>query len=265
MALALGEAVIKAPVASSGRHRVRVSGDVDRRAQGWLAEQPGPLLVEPWREVVAELAVHGEIAADGTVRVLGVQRFGASGGAFRGIVLGPPDLGLPGEVRAFLHAQGRAPDRIVRGLTALAARIGADAAAAGLRGPFGVDARIVRVDGALRLVPVGDLNPRPTMGHLGRALRARLAGGATCGVWLFLPVRALGDPVAFAARARAANPVVVRGGRLASGAVATNDPATARSLLTLAWVAPTWRAAVDALGEVLPPGVAPLTGWIAPR
>jgi hypothetical protein len=102
------------------------------------------------------------------------------------------------------------------------------------------------------------------MGHLARALRRRLAG-SSCGVWLFLPVARISDPVAFVARAVAAAPIALDGGRLASGAVATNDPASARRVLTLLWVGRRWREVVDrwrALCDASEPALAPHTAWM---
>ena len=261
------EVVIKARFGAAGRNRVRTVGPPTGRERVWLDRQAWPVLVEPWQSVVAELSAHGEVR-DGRVIVHGVSRFGAVDGAYRGAVLGPPDVGCDALLRAFLHDRGRRPDRVVRGLEALVERVGRAGAERGLRGPFGVDARVIRDGhGGLRLVPLGELNPRPTMGHLARGLRARLAGGS-CGFWLFLPTAVVGDPVAFVERARAVNPVRTAGGRLVSGAVATNDPRSARAVLTLAWVGRRWGEAVAAWATMCAEGdprLRTLTAWVDAR
>lgn len=262
--LAIGgrEVVVKAALSTGGRHRIQVRGTLDDRGRSWLGSTlpHGPVLVEPWLDVVAEWSVQGEV--DGDVRILGITRFGATSGVYRGSVVGPPYLGCDAEIHRFLHADGRRPEAAANTCTRAARRVGASLSEIGHRGPFGVDALLVRGPDGLRLKPVGEVNPRTTMGRLALALRGRQASGSS-GFWLFLRAGKLGaSPAAFVEQAVAANPLVVRGGRVVSGAVATTDPAVAKRWVTLWWVGETWGRAVERWQAFVPPSLAPATRWI---
>jgi len=231
---ALGDAIhwIKAACSTAGRHRVRVGpGPLDRRSEAavrrFLAE--GPVVVERDLPVLAELSTHVRVGEE--VRTLGTTRFGADGGTFRGVVLGNPALGLSPRLRRALHEH-----RLGEIAEAAARFVGERARDLGYRGPLSVDALVV--DDPIRLKPIGEVNARYTMGHLGHRLRRRLGGEV--GFWLFVPVRALRDagigPTDLLAR-------------LPPDVVPTNDPAAATTVVTLLWsgrryddVVASWRA-----------------------
>lgn len=261
-AIAGREAVIKAALSTGGRHRIVVRRGLEVPGRRWLASTlpHGPVLVEPWLDVVAEWSVQGEVRGD-DVRILGITRFGATSGVYRGSVVGSPYLGCDPALQRFLHADGRS-EAAAATCTRAARRVGAALAALGHRGPYGTDALVVRGPDGLRLKPVGEVNPRTTMGRLALALKARQAPGSS-GFWLFLRAGKLGDtPERFVAAAREANPLRVEGGRVVSGAVATTDPALAKRWITLWWVGPTWAGAVESWERFVPPLLAPATRWI---
>ncbi|MCA9493117.1 MAG: DUF455 family protein [Myxococcales bacterium] len=258
-----GPTVVKAAFSASGRHRVRVSGSLDDRARTFVG-RAGPVVVEPWLDVVAELSAHAEVEPQ-RVRHLGITRFGARQGVFRGVVLGPPDSGLPREVVAFLDGGGsaRAWDELQRVLAAVAE----EARAAGHLGPLSIDALVVRGQDGLRLKALSEVNPRWTMGRLSLSLRRRLAPGAR-GVWWFVPLTALrkeGLAPSDVPRALAL-PCELLEGRLARGVLATTDPAAARRVATFAVVAPTFGEVADALERFARayPAAGATLDWVRP-
>ncbi len=259
--------LVKAALSASGRHRIRAEGRLDARGRAFV-ERSGTVVVEPWVEVRAELSVHA-VVEPAEVRVLGVTRFGATGGVFRGVVLGPPDLGLPARAVRFLHGDGADPDRVVRELARVAREVGRRAAALGHTGPLSVDALLHEGPDGLVLEPISEVNPRVTMGRLALELRRRLAPGA-CGIWWFVPVPALARAgltvPELCARLGASLPRELRGGRLARGALPTTDPGAARALATVALVAPSWDPLIRALRELTEerPSLAAHLSWVSP-
>ena len=98
------------PTAPRGANRVRTEGALDDRARAFLANpRHWPVLVEPYLPARAEIAAHAVVEAD-RVRVLGIGRFGAVGGGFRGCVIGPAALGCDSQ-RARLPPRPRAHPR----------------------------------------------------------------------------------------------------------------------------------------------------------
>ena len=119
------------------------------RFLGGALRDDGAVVIEPWLERRADLALHGHVARDGAVEIgrPTVQDTTPAGAWVTSRVATAEDL-RPGE------------DRILRDLAVAAA--GA-LAAAGTWGPFGVDAMRVLVDGRELLVRC-EVNPRYTMG-----------------------------------------------------------------------------------------------------
>lgn len=188
--------VVKGRWSAAGRDRVWVPpaiageghGPAHRAAERLLVEH-GAVVVEPWVSRVDDHAV-----AAPSPRALAATRphrldVDARGG-FVGVRLGSgPDL-----MDGLLAPDARA--RRDAGLGTVAAwldRIGYD-------GPVGVDGfRYRDADGAIRLHPVVEVNPRFTFGHVARALAIRLAGwdpdgGPGRAVRLGLGPRAFPDP-----------------------------------------------------------------------
>jgi len=162
--------VVKGRWSAAGRDRVWVpAGDPDdpaRRAARRLLDEHGGVVVEPW---VARVDDHAIAATSPrTLASTPPHRLEVDGrGAFVGVRL---ESG-PDPMEALLAPADRA--RLERGLgevTAWLDRMGYD-------GPVGVDLfRYRDADGAIRLHPVVEVNPRLTFGHVARALAIRLAG-----------------------------------------------------------------------------------------
>jgi uncharacterized ferritin-like protein (DUF455 family) len=221
--------VFKAPWGSSGRGAVRVfEGRWEAGQEGWLRRtlaRQGAVVVEPWWQRALDLAVQLQIAGD-RVREVGVSRcFVDDAGRFEGCSVAHPLHGLASEVLRALHGDG-----LLALLRQAAELVGARLQAAGHRGPAGIDAFVFRdPQGALRLRPVVEVNPRLTMGRLALAMAERVAPGRPA-VWRQLGAGQWGaSPVAFAQRlAREHPPQLDPRGRLTVGAVCTNDPSQAK-------------------------------------
>lgn len=224
-------AVIKTAFGTAGRGARRVSGALSQADERWieLAVARAPVVVEPWLDRVLDLSFHLDVEADGTVRYRGLTRFFTSpGGRFLGTWVGPWSSGLDPEIARFLQADGQDRRWLDRTARAVAAHVGAAAAARGHVGPVGVDAFVYRDGSTLRLRPLVEINPRVTMGRLAMALQPRLAP-ATDGLWAVLSrgdLKRLGHRD-FASLAAALPPPVFEAGRLRDGVWFTTDPAQA--------------------------------------
>lgn len=163
-----GEILLKAPIGTAGRGARRWRGGEARPwAERVLAEQGG-LLVEPWRERLADLSAQ----ADGP-HLRGLTRFFATpAGRWRASLVGPWDLALSPELRRFIHADGQAPGWVERALGGLLAAI-ADVDLP--PGPRGIDAFLYQGPQGPVLRPLVEINPRLTMGRVALELRRRLA------------------------------------------------------------------------------------------
>lgn len=264
-------AVMKAPWGTSGRGALRVDGALDATQATWLArtlERQGAVVVEPWLDRVADLSVQLDVRGSARepgkdVRVAGVTRFFADRrGQYAGHVVGRFDAGLDADARRLLAAREAGAPSGLDVLLAAAVAVGDDLAAAGHRGPAGVDALLFReASGALRLRPLVEVNPRTTMGRVALALGERVAPGHV-GLWLHVPAprAAKAGHASLAALARRAAdahpPLVDDRRRLVAGALPTNDPAAARVVLSLLVVERTLEgcaAALRGLGLDVPP------------
>ncbi len=145
--------LVKRAYSCSGRGRRVVDAGSLRDEDLSFAHELGAAgaVVEPLVQVELELALHGYVERDGSVSLgaLTVQEVSA-----RGVWLGTR-LASQGEVEAAWH----------RALEHHGARSGEALAAAGYRGPFGLDAFAWRDEhGTLRFRPLSELNARYTMG-----------------------------------------------------------------------------------------------------
>lgn len=215
-------AVLKAPLASSGRGAIRVqtTNHVWRRSEAqWckrLFKADGAVL-SAWRERVTDLSVQLEVGA--AEPVLGVTGLNCDPlGRYLGNVVTP--ISLAANFWELLH-------QVARG-------VAESLAAAGFRGRAGVDAMVFRDrGGALKLQPLLEVNCRTTMGHIALALRRRIAPGSVAELRLIGP-RALGRETPSAHWSRVGAGAVDRQeGQIVAGVVALNDPAAARSHLAL--------------------------------
>jgi len=176
--------VIKALLGSAGRGMRRVLSDEDvQRVRPWvqrMQKAQGAVVVEPWLAGVVDLSVQLVIAAEGRVRIAGITRFETdSRGQYQGTRIGRPLHGLDAPLRRFLIGPGSGW-RAFTHLEEVGRFVGRALAQMGYCGPAGVDALVyLDADGAYRLKPIVEVNPRFTMGHLALRVGKRLGNRRT--------------------------------------------------------------------------------------
>lgn len=232
--LAAGETVLaKAPWGTSGTMNKRIlkAEEIDSNLGKWIQntiELQGAVVLEPWLDKVADLSMQIEVGEK--CRVVGARQF-INGGRleYRGTLLGPKFRGLDAEHLRFLYAESAHGSPLSR-WQALGEAIGEELRAQGYQGNVGVDALLARREGRVFLRPVVEVNPRWTMGRVAMELEKQVLPGAPA-AWLFLDAssekfRALG--------ARHPVQLQTKSSRrwIAEGMVSTNDPQTARQVLT---------------------------------
>lgn len=240
----LGHATrVKPTFGASGRGQLVLRSAEDLPSAWAMLERSGAVVLEPQFDVVAQFSIRMRVDDDGA-RVEGVGRCGSTGrGQFDYAVVGSPDAGLCGETRRWLRGEGRDPKRLDRMADAVAAVVGPEAARAGVRGPLGVDALLVRTREGLRLRPLVDLNPRYTMGFVAAALAKRCSTRArgVLRVTTRADLDALGRDDFEAWASTLPSPRFEdrgSGRRLAAGVVLLTDPTRARSMVLSLSVAP---------------------------
>ena len=170
---------IKPVFGAAGRGQLVLRSERDRPAVEALLQRAGAVVVEPEFDVVAQFSLRFRVD-DAGVHLESVGRcISDARGQFAHAVIGPADWGLSAEVRRWLRGDGHDVHRLTRMASAVGRHVGPEVIAAGVRGPLGVDALLVRIDGSLRLRPLVDLNPRRTMGHVASRLHERIARRAT--------------------------------------------------------------------------------------
>ncbi len=233
-------AMIKAPFGTSGMQVKAISRleDLEGPLGGWIRKilkTQGQLVVEPYLNRVADLSIQMKIQ-DHEITLLEVRQFitGAHH-EYRGTILGSKFYSLTQEQLRFFHSTLKPWKGFLRDL-------GKRLREEGYRGPAGVDAFLWQTpEGDLRLKPLVELNPRWTMGRVALEVEKHLAPGVT-GAWIFIPLRELpkmgySDPLAFVQSMRSQYPIRTETSgerkRIRSGVLFTNDPAQAKTVMTL--------------------------------
>lgn len=230
-AMGFADVLIKQPFGAAGRGLIRLVGGAMTKAQRGrvrrVLARNGAVLVEPWLDRVCDLSFVARVSS-GRGELLDVvqSRIDARGQYAGSVVERPMRLGsaLTTELRRFIHGDGADPQWLTRVARSVVEAIAPRLIAAGLCGPFGVDAFVHRLpDGRLQLRAMVELNPRMTMGHLAHRCAALLAPDRT-GELRVLPAEImLGAP----------EPVLGPRG-LIDGVVWLTDPVDARTGLALA-------------------------------
>ena len=268
-ALGYANAVVKAPLGTSGRGAVRaLGGALDDRARGWIArtlQTQGAVVVEPWLDKVIDLSLQLSVPRSGAFRTMGLTRFATdSRGQYLGTLLGKATHGLPKALLRWLTGDGRDPGRVPRAIETIGATVCEALQSVGYAGPVGVDMLIYRTaDSAMpfRIKPIVELNPRQTMGQLALAMRHRCAP-RTIGLWSIVPVRAViqagyASAAAFGAHAQQRHPLTSgeAGDGWRRGVLFTTDPAVATQAVSLAVISDSLadcQAIYDELGLAWP-------------
>ncbi|MFT7521918.1 MAG: hypothetical protein ACI9MC_004070 [Kiritimatiellia bacterium] len=233
--------VLKAPLSASGRHRRRVEhelSDADVRWFGTTVRTQGAVVVEPWRTRLLDLSLHATVTDQG-VRVDAITRFFTDArGRYRGTSMDRWTRGLPPQLLRWIHQErGWVDDALTAALTA------------GLtdcpsyRGPISLDAFICSIDGATRLRPLVELNPRPTFGRVALGVRRQMIDPKASAVWLLADQRSaeragLNDLRHLASALQRELPS--RGVPLQRGARLTTDPNTCERVITFVLAGSTW-------------------------
>jgi hypothetical protein len=150
-----GRWVLKAPWSAAGRWRLFDDADDERIARFFARFGEG--LFEPWLRRTSDGGVSAEVTLDGDVRVVGAHaQIVEAAGRFRGI----------GPIR---EADSREAEIVTE--------VGRALFREGHVGPFGIDSWCgMDREGRARENPLGEVNPRLTMGRLAREILARLGG-----------------------------------------------------------------------------------------
>jgi len=245
---AAGErAVLKAPWGTSGNQIKRAASpaDLSEPLRGWIRNciaSQGRIVVEPWLDKCRDISIQMEIRAGGEVKLHGAREFWTDERwQYQGTVLGRGFWRLPPDELRFLN-------EILPVWRRLARDVGVALAAGGYQGPAGIDAMLWRTRaGELRFKPLGELNPRWTMGRVALALENHAVPGERA-VWRFLRA-GVGDPARLESQFPPRFVDAENGRRLDRGVFFTNDPATATAVFTVLAVG---AAAVTAALEGFP-------------
>jgi uncharacterized ferritin-like protein (DUF455 family) len=228
--------VAKAPLGASGRNmqRILAPGPVATQ-RSWLTKTldlQGSLVLEPWLDKVVDLSVQLNVGT-GEKPVLGITRFYTdTRGQYIGHRLGRKLDDLPVEWLRVIYGE-----RMQETLLDVGAQVVEALAAAGYSGPAGVDSFIYRDGETLKLRPIVEINPRHTMGRIAWSIDRRVHHAVEA-LWLHLTrkqIEATGaaDFSAFAAAWESRYPLETKHRLIVGGALATTDPAQARTVLTL--------------------------------
>ena len=185
--------IAKADYGAAGSRAIRLwERDLADSQLRWMEKvlrQEERLVIEPWHERVLDFSAHYDVAADGAtfkgfVRMINDQR-----GQFLGASLASNlTAGLDAAIPKFLH--GPEGNRYRDLYSRLGDRVFQRCREVGYEGPVGIDAYVYRqADGALRLKPVVEMNPRFTMGRMALSLRKWIAPGRDMALALLSPVQ----------------------------------------------------------------------------
>jgi hypothetical protein len=238
-------AVVKADYGAAGGQQMIVgAADLEEYQQRWLRRvlrEAGRVVIEPWLDRKLDLSAQFEVDDDGSLRLLGVTRFLADGrGRFQGVFVHNMFGGSQPDVTHLLDDDGRDSRRLWR----LFDHIGAclhKCLPAGFRGALGIDAFVYHdtTDGALRLKPIVEVNPRFTMGRVALGLAPYILASRTA-IWRVLRVKDIIDGgntnvAEWATRLRRELPLEMTGDgkQISRGVVFTNEPERARSFVSL--------------------------------
>lgn len=224
----------KAPWGTSGTMNRRVLNvqELDSNLGRWIEntiESQGAIILEPWLEKVADLSMQIEVGEKS--KILGIRQFiNGSRQEYRGTLLGPKLRGLTAEQNRFLHSDRNGASAVSR-WHEMGMQIGAALQSEGYQGNAGVDALLATSGGLLFLRPVVEVNPRWTMGRVALELEQYVLPGVSA-AWIFLPAQ---DPETRLLAARHPVKRQMQNGKewISEGVLFTNDPETAREVLTV--------------------------------
>ncbi|MGB1128504.1 MAG: hypothetical protein ACPG4K_00540, partial [Haloferula sp.] len=175
--------VIKAPVSTAGRDRMRIEGELDEADQKRLAamfERSDMLLMEPWLDRLLDFSIQYE-AGDGGLKRRGMVVLENTGrGQFRSArATRRPFDGLEPDVRRQVFGGGQGKGIWADWLAGVL-EPGLSSWLGDYRGSVGVDAFLYQdEEGGVRMKPIVEVNPRFTMGRVAVELARQLGEGTT--------------------------------------------------------------------------------------
>jgi len=218
---ATGPALLKGLHSCAGRSHVKLeAGEWDAPWVEANLQRHGALLVEPWRERVADFSMLYEMSPEGVEWVGTTVMENDGRGAYLGSRVAPkwPSL-LEPEVAEWLHKEAGVTDWIERRWPEAL-----QVCLPGYVGPVGIDCMVYRnADGSLAWSPVVEVNVRMTMGRVALELMRKSRPGSR-GTLRILRKSALDEDEVAALQA----------GSLEGGSMLLNDPDQAREFL-LSW------------------------------
>lgn len=200
------------------------------------------LVIEPWLEREQDFSVQWEMTARGLERVGFTGLVNDRQGRFLANWAAPGwERRLPDAVTRRFREPPDSPVRLQGLFEDLRLFLEARVRPSGFRGPLSIDAFVYReADGALRLKPLVEMNPRYTMGRLTLELMRHTCPGSHGRFRLLTQslVRAAGAPgfVEFARLLARSQPLRLEGEpvpRIREGALCLNDLASARAVLAV--------------------------------
>lgn len=191
------------------------------------------IVVEPWLDRVLDFSAQLEMTPAGLKLCGYTGLLNDARGQFQGNWAEPKfDKSFPAAVLTLLQVTPRAGNEIQFFFTALFKSLEAELRSVGFLGPLGIDAFVFRAaDGAMKLKPVVEINPRYTMGRVTVELMKHVCPGSY-GLFRLVNRAALKsanypDFKSFAAAMTNQFPLISEGSpnrRLREGFVSLNDP-----------------------------------------
>jgi hypothetical protein len=232
-------ALAKRDLGTSGRGQRRIScdGNMTDEDRKWLQTMlgRGGLVIEPLLDRVVDLSFlwRWPVTAQQPKFVGWTRPIVTNGRRYAGTRLGSPFGDCPDDVKRFL-LENRCR-RLREATSWLEENVVTELQSSGFAGDFGIDAMVYRAkDGALRIRPLVELNPRQTMGHVAQAFKRKPAPGVLAEFRIFT-----------AAEWRALAPAIVerpieqsRTGQWTSGVVRLSDVQAESKLVPAVLVGP---------------------------
>jgi uncharacterized ferritin-like protein (DUF455 family) len=229
--------VLKESIGVAGSNALRLFEpellDSQRRWMENVIASGREIVVEPWLDRVLDFSAQLEMTATGLKLCGYTGLLNDARGQFQGNWAEPKfDKSFPAAVLTSLQVTPRAGNEIQVFFNALFKSLEAELRSVGFLGPLGIDAFVYReADGAVKLKPVVEINPRYTMGRVTVELMKHVCPGSY-GLFRLVNRAALksancSDFKNYAAAMTKQSPLISEGSpnrRLREGFVSLNDP-----------------------------------------
>lgn len=180
--LEYGDIVVKAPfgTAANGMRCVMEDETLSQSARVWIEDtirQQGSIIVEPWLERVFDYSIQCEAQPNEIKPITYTRLLNNARGQFRGIYLHRFDKNAPQEIIRFLMTPSKGRPRLYDYVeNTLLPSLRGTLSHAKFHGPLSIDAFVYRSpEGALKLKPIVELNPRVTMGRVAFEVGRRMS------------------------------------------------------------------------------------------